>query len=137
MSANAATWFYREPEHNAYLISERLNGTFWQARIVDIYWRCTSAEPPFRAIGLTGDQQIELEWLPGKWLTMKFPAGYEDAERISNAVSTRVLALPASLMYGDHDGRAVYEWHADGGKHRWSEIQGRPEYVHPRRLGKK
>ena len=51
-------------------------------------------------------------------------------------ISKRILGQPASLTYGDSDGRTVYEWHRDGGVERWSEIQGKPIYVHPRRLNK-
>jgi hypothetical protein len=60
MSANAGTWFYREPEHNPYMLTERLNGTFWQERIVGVYWRCIRAEPPFWPRGL-GDHILEME----------------------------------------------------------------------------
>ena len=31
MSATAASWFYRTPEKEPYLLSERVNGTFWEA----------------------------------------------------------------------------------------------------------
>lgn len=135
MSANAGSWFYTEPEHNAYLITERLNGTFWQARIIEVYWRCVNPESPFRAEGLTSQGRLELEWVPGQWVSLKVPPPVElDVEDLVRAISTRVLAMPATLSYGDSEGRKVYEWHADGGKRRWSEIQGRPEYQRPVRL---
>jgi hypothetical protein len=133
MSANAGTWFYREPEHQPYLITERLNGTFWQARIVRVYWRCVKAEPPFRAEGYLGDRLVEMEWMPGQWLALKGPAGDELAT-LAESISQRVLSLPAALTYTDPQGRQIYEWHVDGGKRRWIELQGRPEFIHPRRL---
>ncbi len=133
MSANAASWFYSEPERNPYLITERLNGTFWQARIVGIYWRCVQPEPPFRAQGFTGNHTVELEWVPAEWVALKVPPGL-NADELVEYISRRILAMPASITYGDGEGRRVIEWHADGGKRRWSEIQGRAEFVQPRRL---
>lgn len=136
MSANAATWFYQEPEHHPYLISERLNGTFWQARIVGVYWRCMKSDPPFRAVGYAGDKLLELEWQPGQWVALKIPQGYDAGELVQN-ISTRILAMPATLTYGDVEGRKVTEWHADGGSHRWSEIQGSAGFRHPERISRK
>ena len=141
MSANAATWFYTEPEHVPYLITERLNATFWQARIVGFYWRAVSAEPPFRAEGYVGTQIVELEWVPGQWLAIKFPtsavqqglANGDTVDDVVDNISKRVLAHPVSMSYGDPQGRKVYEWHIDGGAHRWSQIQGLPGFSQPKR----
>jgi|GEM_PF-223115 len=144
MSTNAASWFYHEPEHVPYLISERLNATFWQARIVGIYWRCVQAEPPFRAEGYASNQMLELEWQPAQWLALKVPTeavenGMPDGAKVDDLVdnlSKRILAKPASLSYVDPQGRKVYEWHIDGGAHRWSEIQGKPGFSQPKRFSK-
>ena len=52
MSTNARTWFYTEPEHDAFAIVERLNSTFWAARIGQILCTaCMQAEPPFKCRG--------------------------------------------------------------------------------------
>ena len=144
MSSNATGWFYQEPEHNAYFISERLNSTFWQARIVGLYWRCTHPEPPFRAQGLAGKNTLEIEWMPNQWLSLRVPQSTAEGdmpegmtvESIVESISKRVLGMPADLRYGDPEGRMVYEWHTGDGKHRWGEIQGRAEFVHPTRLKK-
>ncbi|HEC21947.1 MAG TPA: hypothetical protein ENI95_03405 [Chloroflexi bacterium] len=133
MSTNAGTWFYAEPEHQAYLITERLNGTFWQARVVSIYWRCVKDEPPFRAEGYAGDRVLELEWVPGEWLALKVPADF-DATSLVEAISGRILLMPAALTFETPEGQRVYEWHTDGGEERWREIQGNPTFIHPRRL---
>jgi len=144
MSNNAAAWFYQEPEHNAFFITERLNGTFWQARIVGLYWRCTHPEPPFRAQGLAGKASLEMEWMPNAWLSLKVPETTlttelpegMTVETIVESISKRILGRPAAFRYGDTEGRMVYEWHADDGKHRWGEIQGRAEFLHPVKLKK-
>jgi hypothetical protein len=145
MTSNAATWFYSEPEHNPYLIAERLNGTFWQARLVGVYWRVVNAEAPFRALGYAGKHILEMEWVPGQWLALKVPAqaiqdglatGTGTEELVEN-ISKRVLAMPASISYGDSDGSKIYEWHMDGGAHRWSELQGKPGFMQPKRLKSK
>ena len=133
MSTNAGKWFYQEPENQAFLISERLNSTFWQARIVGAYWRCDRAEPPYHAKGYSGDHMLELEWVPGEWLALKVPAG-ADPDALVKAVATRIMAFPATLTYGNDDDQQVYEWHCDGGDQRWSEVQGTPQYKQPQRL---
>ncbi len=133
MSTNARTWFYEQPEKSLYLITERLNGTFWQARIVGMYWRCVQVEPHYRAIGYAGNRLLELAWVPGQWLSLKAPHGF-DIDPLVEAVTQRVLGRPPCVTYATHDNEQVFEWHVDGGDKRWSEIQGRGEFVRPRRL---
>jgi hypothetical protein len=133
MSTNAGKWFYSEPEENPYLITERLNATFWTARIVELYWRCVRAEKPVEAIGYSPNGQYRLTWMPGEWLALQGPVE-TSLDPLVEAISNRVLAFPPSLAFGNHDGHQIIEWHRDGGAKRWSEIQGRAEYVHPRRL---
>jgi hypothetical protein len=132
MSANAATWFYREPEHEPYMITERLNGTFWQARLVEVYWRCVKADAPYKAEGYLTDQLLELDWLPGQWLMLRVPAALDSKNLIQTF--NRVLGRKAVLTYHDPNGSQVHEWHMDGGKARWKEIQGKAGFVKPRRL---
>jgi hypothetical protein len=132
MSANAGTWFYREPEHQPFMITERLNGTFWQARLVEIYWRCVKADGPFKAEGYLGDQQLDIEWLPAQWLMLRVPAGLDSKTLVKTF--NRVLARKAVLTYDDSHGSQIFEWHMDGGKARWKEIQGKAGFVKPRLL---
>jgi hypothetical protein len=134
MSANAGTWFYRDPEPVAYLISERVNGTFWQARVIEFYWTTARTEAPFEATGTAQDgTQVTITWQPGGWLRLA-SAGNFDAEHLIFAISRRILAIPASLSYKDANGMTYTEWHIDGGKSRWSEIQGNPSFAEPQRL---
>jgi hypothetical protein len=138
MSTNARSWFYNEPEHNAFLIAERVNGTFWQARYMQVNWRCVQVESPFRVEGFLGDQLVAMEWIPGEWLSLIATGKADPAqlEALVEVISKRVLGQPASLTFGDSDGHTVYEWHQDDGDKRWREIQGKPVYVRPRRLTK-
>lgn len=115
------------------MVTERLNGTFWQARLVRIYWRCTSTESPFRAEGYMGEHMLEIEWVPNKWFLLKAPAGAK-VDDLVKSISRSILALKATLTYGDPDGNQFFEWHTDGGKDRWKEIQGKAGFVKPRRL---
>lgn len=135
MTTNAGTWFFQEPEHNAYLISERLNSTFWNARMVEVYWKCTSAEPPYAATGYSGNDTLTLEWVPDDWVRLTIPpdSGFNE-EALVDSVSSRVLSMEPSLVYRDAHHNLSYEWHRDGGEKRWSEIQGQAAYVHPQRL---
>jgi hypothetical protein len=122
MSTNAWTWFFNEPENQPFLITERLNATFWQARVVNVYWRCTQAAPPFQAAGYAGDQMIGLSWEPNDWLALRVPAGF-DSDDLVRAISKRILTIPPTLTY-EQDGRRVYEWVVDGGQSRFAELQG-------------
>ncbi len=133
MSANAGTWFYQEPEHSPYMLTERLNGNFWQERIVGVYWRCIQAEPPFCAQGFWGDHRLEMEWVPGDWLALKAPAG-ADVPPLVESISKRILAMRVSLTFTDAQDRQVFEWHTDGGEKRWQELQGNAGFNKPRRL---
>lgn len=133
MSANAGTWFFQEPEHHPYMLTERLNGNFWQERIVEVYWRCIRAEPPFCAQGFWGDHRLEMEWVPGDWLALKAPAE-ADVLPLVESISRRILAMQVAITYVDAQDRQVFEWHIDGGEKRWQEIQGNAGFNKPRRL---
>lgn len=133
MSTTAASWFYNTPENQAYLISERLNSTFWQARVVSIYWKGVQTEAPFKALGYQGDDVIEIEWEPGEWLALRAPAG-ADIERLVEVISKRILAIPATFSYETLDGDRTVEWHTDGGEKRWNELQGQFKYSNLERL---
>ncbi|MBN1310660.1 MAG: hypothetical protein JXB30_04505 [Anaerolineae bacterium] len=133
MSANAGTWFYREPENQPFMITERLNGNFWQEGIVGVYWRCVRAEVPFCAQGFFSNNILEMEWVPGEWLALKAPPDLDMSSLVAS-ISTRILAMQASLSYVDAQDRQVFEWHVDSGEKRWQEIQGRAGFNKLRRL---
>ena len=121
MSTNAWTWFFNEPENQAYLITERLNATFWQARVVNVYWRCTQDTPPFQAAGYVGDHVVELSWQPNEWLSLRVPAGF-DADDLVKAISQRILTIPPNLSY-EQGGSQAYEWVLEDGQSRLAELQ--------------
>lgn len=134
MSANAGTWFYRQPESQPFMVTERLNGTFWQARAVEIYWRCVETGAICRAEGYQdGTTRIEMEWEPLKWLRIK-AGGDANLKELITIISKKVLMIPASMTYGDSEGNQYVEWRRDGGHARWTEIQGTAGFVNPRRL---
>ena len=133
MSSNAGTWFYQEPENQPYMVTERLNSTFWGARLTDTYWKCLQTESPYQAEGYLGDHVMLLEWVPQQWLRLTAPEAVE-MERIVRGLNERILGVGATLTYKDKEGHRIYEWHLDGGDERWSEVQGRPEFMQPKRL---
>lgn len=134
MSANAGSWFFTQPEEQAFLISERINGTFWQARVYEVYWTCTKETAPYTAEGILPDgTPISLEWEAGKWLAIKASADY-DLSKIVDMVAERVLMTPVSVTYLDADGNRGYEWHLEGGEQRWGQIQGIARYSQLERL---
>lgn len=134
MSANAGSWFYTKPEEQAYLISERINGSFWQARVYEVYWTCTKDSAPYVAEGILPDgTEIKLEWEAGKWLALT-STETEEFDRIADLVATRVLLKPADVKYIDADGNRGYEWHLADGDERWGQIQGVARYSQLQRL---
>ncbi|MGF1506527.1 MAG: hypothetical protein ACFB51_15555 [Anaerolineae bacterium] len=132
---NASTWFYTQPEPIPYLIAERINNTFWSARIVDVYWQCTRAEAPYQCVGDLHGDAIRMEWEPGEWLLLAGPET-EAFHQIMDGISQRVLARPAAVTYRNRQGQQVYEWHAAAGSRRWNELQGDPTVLELKRLSK-
>lgn len=134
MTTNAATWFYRDPERVAYYLEERVNQTFWAARLFDLWLDCVSAEPPYRMAGLWRRAAVEIEWQPNDSFILRVARDTDPGDLVS-AVS-RVLALQPALSYDDAEGRFVAEWHTDGGRGRWQTIQGKAEFHNPQRLSR-
>jgi hypothetical protein len=132
MSTNARTWFYSTPEPIAYNIAARVNETFWQARTVQLYWKCVHAEPPIKVVGYWDGDPAEMEWVPGEWLALKVP-GDHDTRGLVQGVST-VLGLRPTFAYKDAAGREVTEWCVRDPERRWNDIQGKAAYQHPKRL---
>ena len=132
MAATARTWFYQTPEKNSYLLQERVNGSVWMARLMDVYFVTERAEPPFQMSAERNGQTLVIEWEPNQWFRLISP---QDMPDVVGAFSN-VLQLPAALTYTDFDGKIITEWHRDGGEARWREIQGNPTYQSPVRLNK-
>ncbi len=128
MSTNASTWFYSEPEHDPYLIEERVNQTLWNARQVYLYLDCVQAAPPYKMVGEWKDIHIEVEWEVGKHFTLRTD---HEAPGLRRGISQALGISPPSLAYQAVDGTYVTEWHVDGGGERWREVQGQPKYRQP------
>ncbi|MBN1203268.1 MAG: hypothetical protein JXJ20_15580 [Anaerolineae bacterium] len=126
MATNASTWFYAEPEHQAYLIEERVNHTLWSHRISAIYLGCTSEEPPFRLTGEWRGAPVTLEWVPNDYLTLYTKPG-SNADLLIVGIK-EILGLQPTISYVDLNGQLIVEWHAKQADHRLQEIQGNPKY---------
>jgi len=135
MSANATTWFYREPEKGRpYLIAERVNHTFWTNRITDIYFRCVNAEAPYRLIGQWQGEDVEIEFEVGKLLTLRMEQ--ESIPFIKGC--SEILGFAPTVSYVDPDGRYIVEWYADKGTSakRLQEVQKNSSFKHIKRYKK-
>ena len=133
MSTNARTWFYQEPEKNAFAIVERLNGTFWQARVVQvIFTACVQMDPPVKVQGFWRDETIEVEWQPKEWFALRAKA--DPADLLAHV--THIVGMKPAFRYEDPDGRHVIEWHRDAAQSqsRWQSLQGQPAYKGVQRL---
>ena len=126
MATNASTWFYHEPEHEAYLIEERVNHTFWANRIYALYLDCTSAEPPFRMEGVWHDLPVAIEWVPNQYFTLTTPPG-ELADQLIVGIK-EILGLKPAISYVDASGEMTTEWLVGDAAERIQEIQGNPNY---------
>ncbi len=132
MTTNAMTWFYRAPEKIPYYISERVNGTFWEARLPGVFLDVVRAEPPFLMQGNYNGTPIAMEWEPAKWLRLTTnPASPSLAQGLGN-----ILRRKPNLSYETAEGETVWEWWLDGVDKRWQEVQGKPVYRNPVRLDK-
>ena len=126
MATNASTWFFKEPEHNAYLIEERVNHTFWSNRVTDVSFDCIRAEPPFQVVGQWRSMPVELEWEPRSYLTLKTQPGDNSHQMIVGI--KEILGFNPAISYVDPDGQLIAEWHANEAGGRIQEIQGNPNY---------
>lgn len=126
MATNASTWFYNEPEHDAYLIEERVNHTFWSNRISAISLRCVSAESPFQMQGDWHDIPITIEWVPKTY----FKLITENDERIDLLIVglTEVLGFLPTISYVNPSDELTAEWHTDQNSEVVQNIQHNPNY---------
>ncbi|MBN1964128.1 MAG: hypothetical protein JW910_05755 [Anaerolineae bacterium] len=132
MASSAVKWFYQTPEHNSYLLQERVNGNLWMARFTDVYFVTERAESPFQMSAPWREHRLLITWEPGQWLRLQTVGS---AAEVVTALSN-ILQLQAVITYTDHDGNTIHEWHVDGGETRWRDIQGNPLYQSPLRLSR-
>lgn len=134
MATTAATWFYKTPENDPYLLGERVRSTFWDERFGGLWLDVVKSESPFAMAGTHDGANVRMEWEPGKWLRV-YSAPPSPA--LVNGVSN-VLRRKPRLRYEDAEGRAVWEWYLtlETANKRWQEIQGKPAFKNPERLDK-
>jgi len=134
MTTTAATWFYKMPENDAYLLGERVRTTFWDQRFGGLWLDVVNSEPPFAMAGTHNGANVRMEWEPGKWMRV-YSAPPSPA--LVNGVSN-VLRRKPVLRYEDPEGRSVSEWYLtpETVNKRWQEIQGKPAFKNPERLDK-
>lgn len=130
MAATAASWFYRTPEKNAYLLAERVNGTFWDNRLGGVLLSVVRAEAPFELVGTYQGSDMRLEWEPNKWLRLATsPAVPALVDSVAN-----IIRRKPTLKFDEAGGETVWEWWLEGADKRWSEVQGKAAFGTPRRL---
>jgi hypothetical protein len=128
MTTTAATWFYRTPEKRPYLLAERLRTSFWEQRFGSLWLDPVSAGPPVVMQGA-----IKMEWEPAQWFRL---SSRPEVPALAGGVSN-LLGRKPYLRYTDTDGDTVWEWWIDpkAGERRWQELQGKPAFGSPIRLG--
>lgn len=126
MATNASTWFYHEPEHEPYLIEERVNHTFWSNRIAALYLDCVSVEPPFRMTGRWRELPIEIEWVPNTYFALSSGAEHDLSLLVLGI--KEILGFLPTVSYVAPDGRRMVEWHSKEVEQRIRDIQGNPNY---------
>jgi hypothetical protein len=133
MATNATTWFYREPEHRAYFIEERVNHTFWSNRINGLYLNCTSETSPFKVEGEWNGLPLAMEWVPNQYLRLALTPA-DGIEPLVTGVK-EILGFEPTVSYGD-GGQRVYEWLVTGADERLRELQSDPRYQNVMRTKK-
>ncbi len=130
MAATAASWFYRTPENNAYLLAERVNGTFWDNRYGGVLLTVVKADAPFVMQGVYLGSEVRMEWEPTKWLRLATnPPAPSLVEGVAN-----ILRRKPTLSFDDANGESVVEWWLEGADKRWAELQGKAAFMAPLRL---
>jgi hypothetical protein len=130
MTTTAATWFYRAPENQAYLLAERVNGTFWEERLGGVFLSVEKADAPFRMAGTYNGAEVKLDWDTNQWLRLETtPESPGLAKGLGNMLRRR-----ANFRYQTAEGRTVWEWWIANADKRWLELQGRPAFRNPARL---
>jgi hypothetical protein len=130
MTTSALTWFYQQPEKNAYLIAERVRTNFWDARFGGLWLDTLRVTSPILMKGTYKGSLVELEWEPVKWCILRtHPAN----EALSHGVSNLIRFRPA-FKYEDPHGNTVWEWRLSDMDARWQSIQGKPEFGQLRKL---
>jgi len=134
MSTNATTWFYAEPEQNAYLLEERINHTFWANRIAGVYFDTVSAEPPYKMIAIWRGQPITIEWVPQDYFTLTAAPG-ADTDLLIVGIKEILGFLPA-ISYLVPDGQMMVHWYFSDVEARVQAIAGNPNYNNIKRYKK-
>ena len=130
MTTTAATWFYRAPENQAYLLAERVNSTFWEERLGGVSLNVEKSESPFAMSGIYNGADVRMEWEPNKWMRLETaPAAPALAQGLGNA-----LRRGANIRYETPDGHTVWEWRIADADKRWQELQGKAAFGEPVRL---
>ncbi len=126
MATNASTWFYAEPEHDAYLLEERVNHTFWSSRITDLHFDCVNSEPPFQMVATWRGTPVEITWQPKTYFTLAAQPS-ENTDLLIIGLRD-ILALNPTISYVDPAGKQYTEWYVKEDADRIKEIQGNPNY---------
>jgi hypothetical protein len=115
--------FSRRLEANADRIAQSLNDLFDEHGFGYLGWKCISARTPYRAEGLhVGGIPIVMEWIPGKWLSLRV-SKQGAARSLIWALSEHMLGRPADLASVDSlTGDRIYEWRLDGVQHQWRDL---------------
>jgi len=133
MTTTAATWFYRAPENEAYLLAERVNSSFWEERLGGVYLSADKTDAPYGMSGSYNGAEVKLNWDTNKWLRLETsPAEPGLAKGLAN-----MLRRTANFRYETAAGNTVWEWWLANADKRWQEMQGKPAFHNPARLDTK
>jgi len=133
MTTTAATWFYRAPENEAYLLAERVNSSFWEERLGGVYLSADKTDAAYGMSGSYNGAEVKLNWDTNKWLRLETsPAEPGLAKGLAN-----MLRRTANFRYETAQGNTVWEWWLANADKRWQEMQGKPAFHNPARLDTK
>ncbi|MBN1562375.1 MAG: hypothetical protein JXA10_00940 [Anaerolineae bacterium] len=135
MATNASTWFYTEPEHDRFLLEERVNHTFWGNRIMAITLYCTNAKSPFQMEGEWRGVPVTIEWVPRESFTLTMQAACDDSDKLILGIK-EILALLPTVSYVNAAGELIAEWYVTGGEDRARQIESNSSYKEIKRYKK-
>ncbi len=113
-------WFSKTLPSSRHGIENAVRLAFWAAGFGDTYFTCTSADPPYKCMGLwRSTDPLEIEWVPMDHFLLRMKKADQDAFDAFE----RVLGHAPLAAYRDASGDVLVEWRVQGGSERLAELE--------------
>ncbi len=100
-------------------IENALRFEFWRAGFKNVWFTCTQETTPLQAQAAWGENTLNVEWEPSKYLLLK------SSQPDQNALNAFAIVLKHKPLaaYKTAEGQVVIEWRIKDGDARFQELQ--------------